>query len=77
MASQFVKDTAKAMVLVSGLAFDGEAVETLDLNEDEVQELMDEIQKFCKKGLAILDKKYGTIPRTSSDEIISHIMFED
>lgn len=76
MASQYVKDTAKALVFVSGMNFDGEAFSGLDLSEDEIQEICTEVQKFCERGLIALGKKYGTIPTSSTTEIVEHIMFE-
>ena len=77
MASIHVKNAAKALVYVSGMAFDGEAFEGLDLTDDEMTEIVNEINKFCEKGLKILAKEYGDIPTTSTTEIIEHIIFED
>lgn len=76
MANEFIKDTAKALVFVSGMAFDGFAFEDLDLTGDEINEITKEIQKFCERGLKTLEKKYGDIPTTSTTDIIKHIMFE-
>lgn len=76
MADQLIKDTAKALVLVSGMGFDGSAFEDLDLTQDEINEITKEIEKFCERGLKVLAKKYGDIPTTSTTEIVEHIMFE-
>lgn len=76
MANEFVKDTAKALVLVSGMNFDGFAFEDLGLTEDEINDITKEIEKFCQRGLKALAKKYGDIPTTSTTAIVEHIMFD-
>ncbi|MCO6149072.1 hypothetical protein [Flavobacterium sp. NRK1] len=76
MASIFFKDTAKALVFTSGLAFDGFALDDSGLSEQEIDELIEEIEKFCKKGLSILEKKYGMIPITSATDIVDKIIYE-
>ena len=76
MASQYVKDTAKALVFVSGINFDMFAFEDLELTPEEENEITEEIKKFCERGLKALSLKYGDIPRSSTTEIVEHIMFE-
>lgn len=77
MASEFLKDTAKALVYVSGANFDMFAYDATDLSEDEKRELQKEIEKFCESGLKRLEKKYGIyIPRTSTADVVDSIMYE-
>lgn len=72
-----MRDTAKALVFISGMNFDGEAFEESGLSEEEVQELIDEIITFCKSGIKRIQKKYNVeIPFTSSHDVIDAMLFE-
>lgn len=77
MADTLIKDTAKALVFISGMAFDGEAFEGSGLSNEETQELINEINKFCLSGLKRLENKHGVeIPVTSTDAVIDAMLFE-
>lgn len=79
MANELMKDTAKALVFISGMNFYGFAFEDESgLTDEEQRELINEIQKFCKQGLRRIEKKYNiSIPHSSTEDVIDAIMFED
>lgn len=75
--NEFLKDTAKALVFASGMAFDGFAFDESEISEEEAQQICAEIQRFCESGIKRLEKKYNTnIPITSTEDIINAILFE-
>ena len=78
MANEFIRDTAKALVYVSGLQFDSFAFDdSEDITEDEKLQIQKEIEKFCDAGLKRLELKYKcSISRESTEKIINNIMFE-
>ena len=77
MATEFEKDTAKALVFSAGLAFDYEAFENTDLTESEQDEIIAEIQKFCTRGLKSIMKKHGNFDYNSTESIVDAIIYED
>lgn len=74
----FLRDIAKSLVFVSGLSTDFEALEDTDdiLSHEEKKIIIEELQRFCLKGLSDISKKYGDIPWTSTRDIVLQIAYE-